>query len=327
LSAARLADDVGGYEAAAYKPSGGEVVPASSFTPQLRPLSVGEILDAGFKLFRARFGALLLAVLVPVLPLAIVGTIVVALTDEHYFDVSTTEVDDSGSAIAGNLIGVILQGLAIALAIAACFKIISAAYLGEETSVGDSLRFGISRIAALIVAYILLSVILIVSFFLLFIPFVYFSVKFAMTFPAIVFERKGPFGAMGRSFSLTRGNFWRVLGTLVVVFLLLLVMTIALSVLIGVGLFSVESASEAVVAVVYTALNVIVIALTYPLFAAILTVIYYDLRVRNEGFDLQLLARGVGADESRFAAAPERPVAPAPEPARPAGGGFLPPTA
>jgi hypothetical protein len=302
-------------------------VPASSFTPQLRPLSVGEILDAGFRLFRARFGALLLAVLVPVVPLAIAGTIVVALTDEHYFDVNTTEVDDSGSAVAGNLIGIVLQGIALALAVAACFKIVSAAYLGEEAAVGDSLRYGIGRIAALIVAYILLSVILFISFFLLFIPFVYFSVKFSMTFPAIVFERKGPFSAIGRSWSLTRGNFWRVLGTLVVVVLLMFVLFIALTIVLSVGLYNIESASEPAVAVVYTVLNVLVIALTYPLFAAILTVIYYDLRVRNEGFDLQLLARGVGADESRFAAAPERPAAPVPESVPPPAstGGFAPP--
>jgi Membrane domain of glycerophosphoryl diester phosphodiesterase len=304
-------------------------VPASTFTPQLRPLSIGEVLDAGFRLFRARFGTLLLAVLAPVVPLSIVATILVAMTDEHAFDVNTTEVDESGSAVAGNLISVVIQGIALALAVAACFKIISAAYLGEEATVGDSLRYGASRMVALIVAYIVLSVLLVISFVLLVIPFVYFGVKFSMTFPAIVFERKGPFRAIGRSWVLTRGNFWRTLGTLVVVALLMFVLFIALSILIGVGLYNVESASEPVVAVVSTLLNIVVIALTYPLFAAILTAIYYDLRVRNEGFDLQLLARGVGADESRFAAAPERPEVPVPESVPPpsSGGGFAPPQA
>ena len=303
-------------------------MPASPFTPQLRPLSIGEILDAGFRLFRARFGALLLAVLVPVVPLAIAGTIVVALTDEHYFDVSTTEVDQSGSAVAGNLIGIVLQGIALALAVAACFKIVSAAYLGEEANVGESLRYGAGRIVAIIVAYIVLAILLGISFILLVIPFVFFSVKFSMTFAAIVFERKGPFAAMGRSWALTRGSFWRTLGVLVVVVLLMFVLFIALTIVISAGLLSIESASEPAVAVVYTLLNVLMIALTYPLFAAILTVIYYDLRVRNEGFDLQLLARGVGSDESRFAAAPERPAEPVPESVPPPStGGFAPPQA
>ena len=38
--------------------------------------------------------------------------------------------------------------------------------------------------------------------------------------------------------------------------------------------------------------------------AAVLTVLYFDLRVRKEGFDLQLLARGVGQDASAYATSP-----------------------
>ena len=63
-------------------------------------------------------------------------------------------------------------------------------------------------------------------------------------------------------------------------------------------------------------------AITYPLWAAVVTVLYYDLRVRNEGFDLQLLAQGVGSDTSRFETSPERPSAPPPSAS---GGGFRPP--
>ena len=75
-----------------------------------------------------------------------------------------------------------------------------------------------------------------------------------------------------------------------------------------------------------------------------LTVIYFDLRVRKEGFDLQLLARGVGQDESAYATSAQSvsessglggyappaqsggfapPAAPAPEQS----GGFAPPQA
>ena len=54
--------------------------------------------------------------------------------------------------------------------------------------------------------------------------------------------------------------------------------------------------SEAVAAVLDTIVNTLSSLITLPLFAAVLTVIYFDLRVRKEGFDLQLLARGVGGD-------------------------------
>jgi hypothetical protein len=309
-------------------PEEGEALSPSSFTPQLRPLSIGEVLDAGFSLFRHRFGKLVVAVLVPFVPLAILGTLIVASTDDRAFDVNATETNDSGAAIAGNLVGLVIQGAALALAVAACFKIISAAYLGEQTTVGESLRYGAGRILALIVAYIVLGIVLTISAFLLLIPAIYFGVKFALTFPAIVFERKGPFSAIGRSWQLTRENWWRTFGTLFVVALLMFVISIALSLALGAAIGAADMDSEVVFAILTTLVNIGVIAVTYPLGAAILTVIYYDLRVRHEGFDLQLLARGVGADESRFAGAPERP-APPPAPAPPAGepsaGGFAPP--
>jgi hypothetical protein len=37
------------------------------------------------------------------------------------------------------------------------------------------------------------------------------------------------------------------------------------------------------------------LAISTPLQAALLTVLYFDLRVRKEGFDLELLAREMGA--------------------------------
>lgn len=295
---------------------------APSFTPQLRPLSVGEILDAGFRLFNARFVTLVLCVLVPVVPLQIVGTALQASVDPNAFDLDSTETVDSGTALAGTLVAAAIQFAAAALAVAACFRAISAAYLGERAGVGESLRYGLGRLLPLIVAYILFTIIFVIGFVALIIPGIWLATKLSMTFPAVVFERKGPFGAIGRSWSLTGGNFWRTLGTLVVVFLIAFVLQLVLGGVVGGILGASDSTSELTVAIVLTLVNLITLALTYPLWAAVTTVLYYDMRVRNEGFDLQLLAQGMGADTTRFESAPERPVAPPPESA---GGGFVPP--
>ena len=304
-------------------------MPPTSYAPQLRPLSVGEILDAGFRLLRYRFGTLILCVLVPVVPLTIVATILQASTDENAFDLNTTTTSDSGASVVGALLGALLQGAAVGLAIAACIKVISAAYLGDRAEVGDSLRYGFSRILALIGAYILIILILIPCFIALIIPGIYMAVKLSVAFTAVVVERAGPGQSISRSFNLTRGNWWRVFGVVVVVFLIEAVINFAIgSVLVPAVL---TDASELTVAVLITILNIIIYAITYPLWASVLTVLYYDLRVRNEGFDLQLLAQGVGADTSRFETAPERPEAPA-APEAPgsvgppsSGGGFAPP--
>lgn len=295
----------------------------SSFTPQLRPLSIGEMLDAGFKLFRHRFGTLMVCVLVPVVPLSILSTIIVGSVDDTAFDVNAP-ASDSSSVDVANLIDNLLSGAAAAIAIAACFKVISSAYLGERADAGTSLRYGLSRLLPLVVAYFAMSICVGIGIVLLLVPGIFLAVKWSMTFPAIVAERAGPFAAMRRSWELTRGHWWRTFGTLLVVVLISFVLSIAILVGFGAAVATSDSISELAFAVLLTAVTIIVLAILYPLTAAVVTVLYYDLRVRNEGFDLQLLARGVGADAARFASAPERPGPTTPGPS-PSPGGFAPP--
>lgn len=302
-------------------------MPSSSFTPQLRPLSIGETLDAGFRLLRARFGTLIVCVLVPMVPLSIIATIIEASTNDQAFDVNaTTTTSDDGAAIAGTLIGALIQGAAAALAVAACFRVISSAYLGERAEAGPSLRYGLSRLLPLMVAYIVLSIVIGISALFLLLPAIFLSVKWSVTFAAIVAERAGPFKAIGRSWELTRGHWWRVFGTLLVVALISLVLYIAVVAGLGGAIATSDDMSEVTYATLTTALTVILFAILYPLVASIVTVIYYDLRVRNEGFDLHLLAQGVGADTSRFETAPERPSTSTPPPQPRPEGGFTAPS-
>jgi hypothetical protein len=178
---------------------------APSYTPQLRPLSIGETLDAAFRLFRHRFGTLVLCVLVPILPLYILGTIIAGSTDPTAYDVNAP-VNNDGTAVVGRVIDQLLASAAAALAVAACVKAISAAYLGERAGVGDSLRYALGRFLPLIVAYIVVVIILGLSFVALVIPFFFMAVKLAMTFPALVCEKAGPFHAIRRSWQLTRNH-------------------------------------------------------------------------------------------------------------------------
>jgi hypothetical protein len=294
---------------------------APSYTPQLRPLSVGETLDAAFRLFRHRFGSLIACVLVPSVPVFILGTIIVGATDTTAFDVNAP-VNNDGEAVAGRAIDQMLASIAVALGVAACFKVISAAYLGERAGVGDSLRYSLGRFLPLVGAYIVMVLILIGGLIALILPFFFLLIKLSMTWPALVCERTGPLKSIGRSWRLTRNNWWRVFGILLVTLLILVVIGIALGLVLGAVLLGSESLGEVAFAVLATLVDLVIAAITYPLWAAVLTVVYYDLRVRNEGFDLELLAQGVGADASRFESSPERPIAPPPPGS---GGGFRPP--
>ena len=124
---------------------------------------------------------------------------------------------------------------------------------------------------------------------------IWLIIRFTMAGPALVLERLGPVQALRRSFALTKGRWWPILG---IMFLSGLVTGIPSNIVDGLlnsvlkGLGGNNAAFEFIwAAVAGTASG----ALFAPLTAAISVFLYFDLRVRKEGFDLQRLA----ADFSR----------------------------
>jgi hypothetical protein len=267
--------------------------------PQLRPLGIGEVLDAGFRLVRQRFGTLLLCAVVVTVPLSILDTLVLASTNDRAFDPDTSATStspDAGAALAGAAVSRLIGVLIVVLVLAACFRALSAAYMGRQATAGDSLRFAFARLPALIGAYFLTTIALGVGFLLLIVPGIYLAVALTMILPALLFERIGAVDAFRRSLALVRGHWWRTLAILLVTAVIFVVLSLALGAAVG-GLVSVVSGdSEVVVAVLLTLVNILLSIVLYPVVAAVLTVLYYDLRVRHEGFDLELLAEGMGRE-------------------------------
>jgi hypothetical protein len=322
-------------------------VPSSSYTPQLRPLSIGEVLDAGFRLLRHRFGTLMLCVLAIGVPVCVLRTIVIASTSPDFYDVDAIQFGDpTTEQIVGYLAAVALFFLGAMLAVAACFRVISAAYLGQPVKAGRSLAAGARRMPAMVIAALALGIVYFVAAFvvgmiayatgravlLILIPMgIHLTVKSSLVWPAIVAEKAGPFRAINRSWRLTDGNWWRCFAVLLVTALITLILYFAFDYGSNQALGTLDSISEVALATVDTVYWIVVLALLYPVAAAVLAVLYYDTRVRKEGFDLELLAQSIGgASASRFERSPERPEAvpaPAATPVAAASpsGGFAPP--
>ena len=72
---------------------------------------------------------------------------------------------------------------------------------------------------------------------------------------------------------------------------------------------------------ILTVVNIVALAVSLPFISALVAYIYFDLRVRKEGFDLALLARGIGSD----AAPSDVGLAGLPTTDTPPSTGFLPP--
>ena len=298
----------------------------TQYAPQLRPLSVGEQLDASFKVVRQSFGVLAACVLVVALPLNIVSTLIAASTRDNPFNLDSTETVQvsSGTALAGLGLTVLVSVVLTTLAAAACFRAISSVYLGETPTVRGSLSFAAGMVLPLIWLAILFSVGIILPS-LLILPGIWLAVAWSVCYPALLSEGTRGSKALGRSFRLVRGRWWPTFGTLVVMYLIVFVISAIVSGLFQATLIAAQD-NEAVAAVLSTIASTISSLITLPLFAAVLTIIYYDLRVRKEGFDLHLLAQSVGGDAST---SPESVAASSGLGgfAPPSSGGFAPPEA
>jgi hypothetical protein len=300
------------------------------YSPQLRPLSVGEVLDASFKIVRQSFGTLAGCVLVVALPLNIINTLIASSTRDNAFNLKngTTSDVSTGTALAGVLLTTTLGLVLTTLATAACFRAVSGVYLGEKPTVGGSLQFAAGRVLPLIVLALLYGLGLIPAFILLVIPGIWLSVAWSLSYPALLSEGLRPAEALGRSFKLVQGRWWATFGALLVMYVIVAVISAILGAILG-GVLISSSDSEAVAAVFYTLVNTLSSLVTLPLLAAVLTVLYFDLRVRKEGFDLRLLAHGVGQDVTSAQAVGESSgLGASTPPTQPQqGGGFAPPQA
>ena len=286
----------------------------------LRPLGVGEQLDAAFKIYRRRFKTLVLCVLVPVVPISILSTLVTASTDENAFDPTATTTEFDGAMLGGTVVTTLLTVLLALLATGACTRAVAADYLGEKVSWKESLGFAARKLLPLVALSILVVLASMLGLVALLIGAVYVAIRLVVSAPALLIEDAGVTGAMRRSWTLVKDNWWRTFGIVFVSSLLVAVISGLLAGLLLAPLFA-GSENELLVASSITLGSILSNALTLPLQAAVLTVLYFDLRVRNEGFDLQLLARDMGGTS------PEAVGQSAGLGTEPSAGGFLPPRA
>ena len=134
----------------------------------------------------------------------------------------------------------------------------------------------------------------IIGMFLLTVLITAFFIVRLMFFPQmVVLEGRGPLEALSRSWQLVRGSFWRVLGTVILISLLVQILIIIPGLIFGgiIGFVFSDPQDFAIQQSLSTLVGYIAQILFLPVSIIAYTLLYYDLRVRKEGYDLQLLAQ------------------------------------
>jgi uncharacterized membrane protein len=247
--------------------------------PALRPLSMGEILDVSFQLYRRHFGALaMVAVICSGLPVLL-----------------SLFIEASGGMLQHLWLALLYYGIFVvlsAIATAATVFIVSESYLGRPLSAGEALSRAAPLLWRVITCSILTGFLVIVGFALFVIPGIILICGVIVAFPVLVLEPGTTAGgALTRSWALTRGSRWRIFGMLATLLLLLYIPIVALTAIAALVLPDSPAGSAMTGGLVALAIMGVLQLFLYPLFYCVLTVSYYDLRVRKEGFDLEVLAQ------------------------------------
>jgi len=233
---------------------------------------------------------------------------------------TTTTSDGEWAGLAALLLILVINIASNALAQAACLKAVSDTYLGTETDWRQSLRFGFSRFGSLLWLTLIQGVLLLLGFAACIVPGVWLYVAWSVAVPALLIENVRGIEALRRSFNLVRRRWWPTAGILILANLLATAITAGIG-LLALPLLVAGRDNELVYDLANGVFTGIAGVLTIPFVAAVVAVIYFDLRVRKEGFDLQLMALHIGA--------PAGVVTPTPMPWTPptpgAGGGWTPP--
>jgi hypothetical protein len=325
-----------------------------STAPRLRAMSIGDMFDAAFRLYREHFLTFIGVVALVQVPMAIVQFLMqfvvgrAATLDVLRFSARPPVILPGSNPFAafpvssfltfyGITLGIaIFQGLIVqSLITGALANAISRSYLGRPISILDSYRFGVRRYLALIGASVLLlligaalillysgcavgavaagaaalrnsrslalaslvGVLVVALLFILLIPtFLFFFIRFILTTQAIVLEGCGPLAGLRRSWRLIGSAFWRALGIFVLVILLSYLISVipSLMVVFGLNLLSGGAIRDSDI-IRNQALGSLVaqvgLIVALPLLFSIYTLLYYDLRVRKEGYDLELMAQ------------------------------------
>lgn len=254
------------------------------------PFLFGNVVGRGFSiLFRntVAFGTIAVVLMIPY-------AVVNVLQATGYLPGRTV-----GTVILELIVGFILPQLLMAAIVFAAFQDLR----GKRVGVGDAIAGGfqvimpvvgtgittgfavlLSAAPAFIAAQVKMGGLQVLIAFALFAIPIYLLVLFFVAIPACVIERQGVANSIRRSVQLTRGERWRVLAVMTIVWL------VGAGVLLVLGALA-FAAMQAGSVLGPPVLLSLAAAFYYALNAVMATVAYHDLRIAKEGVGTDLVAR------------------------------------
>lgn len=290
----------------------------------LRPRAVTELVDAAFQLLRRHYRAFVTIAAITALPTAalqttrgalIAGsdgvrhTVVMETRTADSTLIDARAVDTSVGAVGGGALGegLALAGSLAALALALVGGTAQTILADQALRTGDAdvaaaLRRGVRRAWRVVLATVVYMLAAVTASVALFIPGIYVLFRGITASTAAALE-DGPIGGvLSRTWARGRGRVWHAIGVMALVLLLYGVLLLPGAIVGGV----VTAAAGAAAGLIATAVSQAVVnVLVAPLITIATTLLYYDQRIRSEGYDLEVLAAGLEAMPGAGVQAPD----------------------
>lgn len=265
----------------------------------LRPLTLGELLDRTFQIYRNNFLLFAGIAAIAYLPLFIIRSGLVLAPKLG-----------GGSALAaiaiGGLLFIVLYLVGVAAAQSGTIIAVSAVHLSQPITIGETYSRVREMLGRIVLLTIGVGIGIGIGFLLLIVPGIVLLLMWALAVPVAVLEDASLGEATSRSRALTAGHRGRV-------FVIYLLFTV-LSVIVALGLESPlgviavlnrNAAHEALAAIqiASVAMSYVSQILVTPLVSIAFSLMYYDERVRKEAFDIELMLKGFEAVHGQSAGA------------------------
>jgi len=243
------------------------------------PLSIGGVLDQGFKLFRASFAR--------AFALAAVGALLVAPFNTLIQGAAARA--EAGEPVLTSILAALLAVVVVSCIVyAALMVLVDSVANGAPLTIGQAISRGARRAPEYVVCGLLYALGVLVGTILLIVPGVILAVYWVFAATVVLVKGFGPIRSLKHSFRIVRGHWWRVAVLLTTMTIVAFVLYLALGIVVGVAA-AVSAAAlteDAVPLWIDYVLTPLISGIAYPLIFSFLLASYYDLEVRHEGADL-----------------------------------------
>jgi hypothetical protein len=274
---------------------------------EIRPRRATELVDASFQLLRRYYPQLVTVSAITMSPGVLVRII-------------TRDAMSNPQMMTANPGTLFTVALAAILCVTVCDAVLTIAvsdgYLKGEIDLAHAFGTGMRKILTVFLASFFRGLLLVLAalavgvaaaiaaalkvpvLFVLIVPLALWLMAYVLlrTFaiiPVVVLENVGVNTSMGRTLDLSRNCAAHIFFSLGLAFFLYFLFSGIISAL-GVTLLSPATAGI---------IGAVLIIPIYPLLTVVSTMLYYDLRIRKEGFDLEIMSRELGTDATPLPAA------------------------